>query len=132
MLLNKFGGALLEKVKTMRKVLLGAVLSVAFGLSANGAGATGPVGHSAKRLACHWVTTGDHTLRLLRHTFEPVSKTAIAPADRPVRHVSTAAPASKSSSRAAAVKARPLVRAELAHIERQVVQRISLIVGVSY
>jgi hypothetical protein len=119
----------------MRKVLLGAVLSVAFGLSANGANATttAPVKHPAKRLACHWVTTGDHTLKLLRTNVEPV-KTAGAPADRPVRHVSApAAPASKSSVREPAARARSLIaRADLGHIERQVVQRISLMVGVGY
>jgi hypothetical protein len=118
----------------MRKVLLGVVLSAAFGLSANGAGATtASVNHAGKRLACHWVATGDHTLKLLRSVVEPV-KTARAPADRPVRHVSTATtPANKSSAREPAVKARPVMaRADVVHLERQLVQRISLMVGVGY
>jgi hypothetical protein len=113
----------------MRKVLLGVVLSAAFGLSTNGAGATtASVNHAGKRLACHWVATGDHTLKLLRATLEPV-KTA----DRPVRYVSTTvAPASKSA-REPAARARPVIsRAELGHFERQLVQRISLMVGVGY
>jgi hypothetical protein len=117
----------------MRKVLLGVVLSAAFGLSANGAGATtASVNHAGKRLACHWVATGDHTLKLLRSIVEPV-KTARAPADRPVRHVSTSTPANKSSAREPAVKARPgMARADVVHLERQLVQRISLMVGVGY
>jgi hypothetical protein len=113
----------------MRKILLGAVLSLALGLPVNGAGAaTAPVNHPGKRLVCHWVTAGDHTLKPLRATLEPV-KTA----DRPVRHVSTTvAPASKSA-REPAARARPVIsRAELGHMERQLVQRISLMVGVGY
>jgi hypothetical protein len=105
----------------MRKILLGAVLSLALGLPVNGAGAaTAPVNHPGKRLVCHWVTAGDHTLKPLRATLEPV-KTA----DRPVRHV--------KSAREPAARARPVIsRAELGHMERQLVQRISLMVGVGY
>jgi hypothetical protein len=118
----------------MREVLLGAIVCVAFGVSANGAGATtAPVKHPAKRLACHWVTAGDHTLKLLRDTLQPV-KTASAPADRPVRHVSiNTAPASKSSAKEPAARARSVIaRADLGHIERQLVQRVSLMIGIGY
>jgi hypothetical protein len=112
----------------MRKVLLGAVVCAAFGLSANGAGAaTASVNHPTKRLACHWVTVGDHTLKLLRYTVEPISKTAGAPADRPVRL------AAKSSTRGTAVRVTPVVaRAEPVRFDRQPVQRVSLMVGVGY
>jgi hypothetical protein len=86
--------------------------------------------HPAKRLARHWVTAGDHTLKLLRHTVEPVSKTASAPADRPIRHLSaTAAPATKSSTREPAVR---ITRAEPIYFDRQPGQRVSLMIGIGY
>jgi hypothetical protein len=119
----------------MRKLLLGAVLCVAFGLPVYGAGlaseaATSSVKHPAKRLACHWVIAGDHTLKLLRYTVEPVSRTASAPVDRPIRHLSsTAAPAAKSSTREPAVR---IARTEPIYFDRQPGQRISLMVGIGY
>jgi hypothetical protein len=112
----------------MRKLMLGAVVCVAFGLATNGAdAATASVNHPAKRLACHWVTA-DHTLRLLRQTLGPVDRIADAPANRPTRHLSAAATPAKNSIREPAVP----TRAEFASIGRQLGQRISLMVGVGY
>jgi hypothetical protein len=66
----------------MRKFVLGAVLWMAFGLPVYGvelpSGAMPTsVKHSAKRLACDWVTA-DRTLRLLRYSAVPVVKASRA------------------------------------------------------
>jgi hypothetical protein len=92
----------------MRKFVLGAVLWMAFGLPVYGvelpSGAMPTsVKHSAKRLACDWVTA-DRTLRLLRYSAVPVVK----------------------ASRAV------MTRAEPVRLERQRSQQISLTVGVAY
>jgi hypothetical protein len=89
----------------MRKLMLGTILCVAFGLPVNGAEFLSGTksGYPAKRLACHWVTA-DRTLRLLRYSAVPVVK----------------------ASRAV------MTRAEPVRLERQRSQQISLTVGVAY
>jgi hypothetical protein len=95
----------------MRKLMLGTVLCVAFGLPVNGAEFLSGTksGYPAKRLACHWVTA-DRTLRLLRYAALPNDKNGTK----------------------ASVGASSAVMTRAVRFERQGGQRTSLMVGVAY
>jgi hypothetical protein len=109
--------------KTMRKLVMGVALCMAFGLPVNAADSSGlkaaQLKHPGMRMACHWVPT-DRTLRLLSQTAAPAHRIGHTPANR-------------KSAAAPDVKASPVAtRAEPAYFARQPSQRIALVVGVGF
>jgi hypothetical protein len=118
----------------MRKLMLGAVLSAAFGLPASAAGVvagmqTASLDHVFKRSACHLVAS-NRPLRLLRDREVQVAKRPVAV---PIERTVVREPAPRIS-RAVATRSEPVrvPRFESARFERTSSERVSLMVGIGY